>query len=83
MDASDNGFDRYFDYYPDHQGGGIMFEYWAYLIPFLIVAPFARNKVLSLIYLMSYQYFVPDYWQLWITLYYVSMITSISVPDKS
>lgn len=50
-------------------------ETWPYLFPVLIVAPFAKNKVLTLIFIMTFNYFLPDKWQLWITLYFVGIIT--------
>lgn len=53
-----------------------MNDYMWYLVPYLIIVPFVTNKVLALIFLISYQYFIPDYWQLWFVLFLVSMITT-------
>lgn len=50
-------------------------EYWPIVTVFLVIMPFVKNKVMSLSFIISLPYFLPDYWQWWIMLYIASIIT--------
>jgi len=75
MDVPNNRARGYSCNNPDYKRDNFMMDYWAYAVPLLIVAPFSRNKLLAVIFMLAYKWFVPDYWQLWLTLYFVSLIT--------